>query len=83
MSNLTAFEKYKLIIELFQTYANILESQSWLEVLSFEIPLARLMRKDQEDLASIITNKVPAIVEFTRGTNDTIKIYVRKREGQE
>ena len=27
MSNLTAFEKYKLIIELFQTYANILERQ--------------------------------------------------------
>ena len=82
MANLTAFEKYELIIELFQTYANILESQSWLEVLSFEIPLARLMRKDQEDLASIITNKVPAVVEFTRGTNDTIKIYVR-RKGRE
>ncbi len=82
MANLTAFEKYKLIIELFQTYANILESQSWLEVLSFEIPLARLMRKDQEDLASIITNKVPAVVEFTRGNNDTIKIYVR-RKGRE
>ena len=82
MSNLTAFEKYKLIIELFQTYANILESQSWLEVLSFEIPFVQLMRKDQEDLASIITSKVPAIVGFTRGTNDTIKIYVRKRKGE-
>ena len=82
MANLTAFEKYKLIIELFQTYANILESQSWLEVLSFEIPFVQLMRKDHEDLASIITSKVPAIVEFTRGTNDTIKIYVR-RKGQE
>lgn len=82
MANLTAFEKYKLIIELFQTYANILESQSWLEVLSFEIPFVHLVRKDQEDLASIITSKVPAIVEFTRGTNDTIKIYVRKRKGQ-
>ncbi len=42
MANLTAFEKYKLIIELFQTYANILESQSWLEVLSFEIPFVQL-----------------------------------------
>lgn len=83
MANLTAFEKYKLIIELFQTYANILESQSWLEVLSFDIPFVQLMRKDHEDLASIITSKVPAIVEFTRGTNDTIKIYVRKRKGQE
>ncbi len=82
MADLTAFEKYKLIIELFQTYANILESQSWLEVLSFEIPFVQLMRKDHEDLASIITNKVPAVVEFTRGTNDTIKIYV-KRKGQE
>lgn len=82
MANLTAFEKYKLIIELFQTYANILESQSWLEVLSFEIPFVQLMRKDHEDLASIITSKVPAIVEFTRGTNDTIKIYVR-RKGRE
>lgn len=82
MSNLTAFEKYKLIIELFQTYANILENQSWLEFLSFEIPFVQLMRKDHEDLAAIITSKVPAIVEFTRGTNDTIKIYVRKRKGE-
>lgn len=82
MANLTAFEKYKLIIELFRVYADILESQSWLEFLSFEIPFVQLMRKDHEDLASIITNKVPAVVEFTRGTNDTIKIYV-KRRGQE
>ena len=82
MANLTAFEKYKLIIELFQTYANILESQSWLEVLSFEIPFVQLMRKDHEDLTAIIPSKVPAIVEFTRGTNDTIKIYVR-RKGRE
>ena len=82
MGDLTAFEKYKLIIELFQTYAHILESQSWLEVLSFEIRVARLMRKELEDLASIITSKVPAIVTFARGTNDTIKIYV-KRKGQE
>ena len=82
MANLTAFEKYKLIIELFQTYANILESQSWLEVLSFEIPSVHLVRKDHEDLASIITSKVPAIVEFTRETNDTIKICVRKSKGE-
>ena len=79
MANLTAFEKYKLIIELFETYANILESQTWLEVLAFEIPLIRLVRKDQEDLASIITSKVPAIVEYARGTNGTIKVYVRRR----
>ena len=72
MANLTAFEKYKLIIELFRVYADILESQSWLEFLSFEIPFVQLMRKDHEDLAAIITSKVPA----------TIKIYVRRR-GQE
>ena len=82
MANLTAFEKYKLIIELFQTYANILESQSWLEVLSFKIPFVHLVRKDQEDLASIITSKVPAVVGFARGTNDTIRVSV-KRKGQE
>ncbi len=78
----TPFQKFKLVMELFEKYAEILEEQSWLEFVVFEIPRMTLHRQDQEDLAFIISRRVPVEVRFDRTVRGTIQITV-KRLGEE
>ena len=78
----TAYQKIKLVMELFEHYAQLLVDQCWLEVVVFEIPRVPLTRQDQEDLASIISSKVPVEVQFLRTTRRDIQVTVKKIKGE-
>ena len=78
----TPFQKFKLVMELFEKYAEISEEQSWLEVVVFEIPRMTLHRQDQEDLTSTISIRVPVKVEFHRTVRGTIQITVQRLGGR-
>ena len=41
----TAYQKFKLIMELFEHYAQLLVDQCWIEVVVFEIPRVNLTRR--------------------------------------
>lgn len=78
----TAYQKFKLITELFEHYAQLLVDQCWLEFVVFEIPRMNLQRQDQEDLASIISSKVPVEVQFLRTTRRDIQVTVKRIKGE-
>ena len=78
----TAYQKCKLIMELFEHYAQLLVDQCWIEVVVFEIPRVNLQRQDQEDLAYIISSKVPVEVQFLRTTRRDIQVTVKRIKGE-
>lgn len=78
----TAYQKFKLIMELFDHYAQLLIDQCWLEVVVFKIPAVNLQRQDQEDLAYIISSKVPVEVQFLRTTRRDIQVTVKRIKGE-
>lgn len=78
----TAYQKCKLIMELFEHYAQLLVDQCWIEVVVFEIPRVNLQRQDQEDLARIISSKVPVEVQFLRTTRRDIQVTVKRIKGE-
>lgn len=78
----TAYQKFKLIMELFEHYAQLLVDQSWLEFVVFEIPRMNLTRQDQDDLASIISSKVPVRVVFQRTMRRTIQVTAKRVKGE-
>lgn len=77
----TAYQKIKLIMELFEHYAQLLVDQCWLEVVVFEIPRVNLQQQDQLDLSSIISSKVPVEVKFLRTNRGSIQVTVRRIKG--
>ena len=79
---MSQYQKFKLIMELFEKYAELLQDQVWLEVVVFEIPRLPLTRQDQLDLSSIITAKVPAVVSFNRTVRGTIQVSIKRAEGE-
>lgn len=77
---MSQYQKFKLIMELFGNYAELLQDQCWLEIVVFEIPRVPLTRQDQQDLSSIITTKVPAVVSFSRTVRGTIQVSIKRKE---
>lgn len=78
----TAYQKFKLIMELFEHYAQLLVDQCWIEVVVFEIPRVNLTRQDQDDLRYIISSKVPVRVIFQRAMRRTIQVTVKRIKGE-
>ena len=78
----TAYQNFKLIMELFEHYAQLLVEQCWLEVVVFEIPRVNLTRQDQDDLRYIISSKVPVRVIFQRTMRRTIQVTVKRIKGE-
>ena len=71
-------KKLQLVMQLFELNARLLVEHTWMKVHLFEIPLMPLSAQDQQDLAYIISSKVPAIVNFGRTDRKTILVSIKR-----
>ena len=74
----TPFQKFMLLIELFEANANLLAEQEWLEFIVFTVPKLRLRPQDLQDLGQLVSKRVNATTEFEFKQNE-IKVCIKKK----
>lgn len=76
----TPFQKFMLLIELFEVNATLLAEQEWLEFVIFTVPNLELRPQDLKDLSQLVSKRVNATTEFEFKKNG-IEVYIERIGG--
>ena len=78
----TPFATFKMIMDAFKQRADLLEEQTWLEFIIFQVPAMELSKEDMMDLSLMVIKRVNAIVEFNfKKDDEIIEVTIRRVMG--